>query len=116
MFCNLLNVLCTHLGVFCLQLFKMDIEGFEAVAIKGSMQVNFVDFFLVIADAMQLLQHHRVSNVLVEIKSDNDRFPFQIPNLPLVFDLLVQGKHCNSNEENWVSCRKVQLTFIHVVI
>lgn len=48
MFCNLLSVLYTHLGVFSLQLFKMDIEGFEAVAMKGSMQVNFVDFFLVI--------------------------------------------------------------------
>ena len=91
MFCNLLNVLCTHLGVFCLQLFKMDIEGFEAVAIKGSMQVNFVFLLLVITDAMQLLQHHRVSNVLVEIKSDNDRFPFQIPTLPSFFICLYKA-------------------------
>jgi len=30
-----------HLETFLLQLFKMDIEGFEADAIEGSMQVHF---------------------------------------------------------------------------
>ena len=57
----------------------MDVEGFEADAIQGSMQVAFF-YCVIIASlyflyAMQLLLNHRVSNILVEIKSDDDRFP-----------------------------------------